>query len=83
MDIEKEADFKFPISLPYGFIEEVDLIKKEIVVILKTGLVYRLKPFSELKNIYQIILYGFTYIPFFTKNITEDEASNYDSLAEL
>lgn len=32
---------------------------------------------------YQIILYGFTYIPFFTKNIAEDEASSYDSLAEL
>ena len=46
VDVEKEAAFKSPISLPYGFIEEVDLIKKEIVVMLKTGLVFRLKPYS-------------------------------------
>ncbi len=71
-------------SLPYGYIEEVDIIKKEIVIRAKSGLTYRIKPYSQLKNIYQIILYGFTYIPFYTKQILQEEqAENYDSLAEM
>lgn len=60
-------------SLPYGFIEEVDIIKKEIIIRAKSGLLYRIKPYTDLKSIYQIILYGFTYIPFFTKHISEEE----------
>lgn len=51
---------------------------------MKSGIVYRIKPYSELNNVYQIILYGFTYLPFFTKQLTEaEEASCYDCLAEL
>lgn len=71
-------------SLPYGFIEEVDSVKKQIVICAKSGLIYRIKPYAQLKSIYQIILYGFTYIPFFTKQISEEEqAQSYDSLAEM
>jgi hypothetical protein len=61
---------RMPISLPYGFIEEVDIVKGEIIIVMKTGISYKVKPFSELKNIYQTILCGFTYLPYFTKQIS-------------
>jgi hypothetical protein len=62
----------------------VDIVKREIVICLKTGIIYRIKPFTELNKVHQIILYGFAYLPFFTKQVAEEEVSaEYDCLAEL
>lgn len=56
-----------PISIPYGFMEEVDIEKKEIVIKMKTGLTNRLRSNADINSIYQTILHGFTCIPFFEK----------------
>lgn len=54
------------------------------MVSLKTGSIYKIKAHPDLKNIYQIILYGFTYLPFFARTpLGEEEPSSYDCLAEL
>ncbi len=62
---------------------EIDLVKREIVLKLKTGLTFKLKPeMPDLQNLYQHFLKGYMAIPFFSLNISEQEESLiYDCLA--
>jgi hypothetical protein len=54
------------------------------MVKLKTGLVYRIKPFSDLQNIYQTILFGCTHLPFYVRReLDQEDSLSYDCLAEL
>jgi|JI6StandDraft_1071083.scaffolds.fasta_scaffold945111_1 hypothetical protein len=50
---------------------EIDLVKREIVLKLKTGLTFKLKPeMPDLQNLYQHFLKGYMAIPFFSLNIS-------------
>lgn len=73
------------ISLPFSLMEEIDLLKREVTLRLKTGLCFRVRPsLGETEQFYQLLLKGYMAIPFFPKYVFEqDECLSYDCLAEM
>lgn len=49
-----------------GYIIEIDIIKREIILKLKTGLIVKLRPdITSVQILYQTILKGFMSLPFY------------------
>lgn len=64
---------------------EIDINKKEIIIKLKTGITFKLRPDTqELPSLYQTLLKGFMKLPFYTQStLDKEESLSYDCLAEL
>jgi len=53
---------------------EIDIIKKEIIIKLKTGITLKLRPDpQELPSLYQTLLKGFMKLPFYTQSTLDKE----------
>lgn len=65
---------EIPISIPIGYMSEIDIIKKEIIIKLKTGITLKLRPDAqELPSLYQTLLKGFMKLPFYSQCTLDKE----------
>ena len=65
---------EIPISIPMGYILEIDIIKREreITLKLKTGIMIKLRPdILNVQIIYQTLLKGFMSLPFYAQSILD------------
>jgi len=55
-----------------GYINEIDIIKREIILKIKTGLNIKLRPdMLNVQLLYQTVLKGFMSLPFYALSILD------------
>jgi hypothetical protein len=80
-----QCNHEMPVSIPFSLMSEIDIIKSQEALTLKTGISILIKStVGEIQQLHRHFLKGYMAIPFFPKQVfPQDEAITYDCLVEM